>query len=327
LLTQTYTLFSVNCQSFFNSTSQQNTFNSFPLYYKPYADKYGLRRLQRYTNYVGFQNSSDKTTKNKLKIDKYQEDLFNWNIMNADFYSGKITVRGSQKYKVGDRLVYESDEWGENFEFYIESVSHEFVNYSYWVTRLGVTRGLTNRGSSRFSSPWGMSEVFRGGLFGMPVNNGQPCGTSSGGAGGSNPPSSGTVLTGKAEYIINTAKSYIGVASYSYGSGRTEATAQSGYFDCSSFVWWVYHLNGIDLGSQSSVTGDTLAQCGTPVNNLNDIQPGDLLFMNSDGWDGHVVIYEGDCNFIGCQSSGCYEQDINWGFQNIGPLGDIRRVI
>lgn len=162
---ETFTVFSVGVQNFFNGDDVNATTGVFPYWYKPYFDKYGLRRLHRFTGYVGYANSAD-STHTATELEKYQKDLFNWNIHNPNFYNGTITVKGDNKYKIGDRLLYKSQEDGRDIEFFIESVNHEFVNYQYWVTKLGVTRGVEEDGKARFSEPWGAFESYSGGAFG-----------------------------------------------------------------------------------------------------------------------------------------------------------------
>src|SRR5690606_39838354 len=94
----------------------------------PYVKKYGLRRLHRFTNYAAYDGDQVEVLKN------YAKDLFNWNVMNPSFYNGQIIVRGDNRYKVGDRLLYKSSEENEEYEFFIEGVSHTFTNFGSWTT-------------------------------------------------------------------------------------------------------------------------------------------------------------------------------------------------
>src|SRR5690625_756815 len=71
-----------------------------------------------------------------------------------------------------------------------------------------------------------------------------------------------------------------------------------GGFDCSGFVSWAYGPVGVNLPSQ---TGALLSK-GTSVP-ASDMQPGDLVFFDTNGTNGHVGIYTGNGQFIGSQSS------------------------
>lgn len=213
---ETYTLYSVGVTNMFGTFSSQGTLGLRPLVYEPYLKKYGIRRLHRYTNYIGkalfnehpkqkqkqsSDNQSDQPTPSRIKpvayttndqqqdtaqssqsgdeievLKQYMIDLYNWNVMNPDFYSGYILVRGDNRFKVGDRLFVITSEIDENgkrtkreFEFFIEGVEHEFVNFSHWYTRLSVTRGLPDRGKGRFEKPWGAYKEYQGGGAGDPT--------------------------------------------------------------------------------------------------------------------------------------------------------------
>lgn len=185
---ETYTLFSVGLQNYFSGFDVHRTLGVKPLWYEKYFDKYGLRRLHRFTAYVGFggdEGGSDASA----QLKKYQEDLFNWNILNPQFYNGFVSVVGKAKYKVGDRIIIKSYEHDDEIEFFVESVQQEFINNHYWVTKMGVTRGLGNRGLNRFMPPWGEFKEYEGGALGtpsagdigggggLPIGGGAPVGT------------------------------------------------------------------------------------------------------------------------------------------------------
>lgn len=177
---ETYTLYSVGVSNMFGTFGSQGTLGLRPLVYEPYLKKYGIRRLHRYTNYVGktlfdTNGKSDQNDQTKI-LKQYMIDLFNWNVMNPDFYSGEILVRGDNRFKVGDRLLVITSEIDENgkrvkreLEFFIEGVQHDFVNYSHWITKLSVTRGLPDRGKGRFEKPWGDYKEYQGGGAGDPT--------------------------------------------------------------------------------------------------------------------------------------------------------------
>lgn len=163
---ETYTLYSVGvANSSADAGTPLQTLGIKPLWYEPYVKKYGLRRLHRFTNYAAYDGDQVEVLKN------YAKDLFNWNVMNPSFYNGQIIVRGDNRYKVGDRLLYKSSEENEEYEFFIEGVSHTFTNFGSWTTTLAVTRGLPNAGKDRFSPPWGEYEEYEGGVLGAPTGN------------------------------------------------------------------------------------------------------------------------------------------------------------
>lgn len=164
---ETYTLYSVGVANHLGAFGDQNNLGLRPLVYEPYLKKYGIRRLHRFSNYIGAGSSDGKAPTDVAK--QYYQDLFNWNILNPRFYNGDITVQGDNRYKIGDRLLYKSKEDGRDLEFFIESVKHEFVRYGHWRTYLGVTRGLENSGADRFKVPWGAYTEYQGGGVGDPT--------------------------------------------------------------------------------------------------------------------------------------------------------------
>ena len=85
-------------------------------------------------------------------IRRFYEELFNWNIKNNVFANGTLVVKGRAAYKVGQRIITES----ENLEYYVEGVTHSFSCYGTWTTQLSVTRGIEPQ--NRFTPPWGMAE-------------------------------------------------------------------------------------------------------------------------------------------------------------------------
>lgn len=171
---ETYTMYSVGiANNEASETDPLSTMGVKPIWYEKYAYKYGLRRLHRLTNYAGIsvQNQDQGgsgTTDATSKLQAYAKDLFNWNIMNPDFWSGTITVKGQCYYKIGDRLLYKSEEHGEDYEFFIEGVTHEFTIGEGWITQLSVTRGLPDSGAGRFKPPWGQGVPYEGGALGLP---------------------------------------------------------------------------------------------------------------------------------------------------------------
>lgn len=94
--------------------------------------------------------------------------------------------------------------------------------------------------------------------------------------------------------VVNEAEKFLGVP-YVYGG-----SSPSG-FDCSGLVQYVFSQLGVSLPRGS----DAQSQAGTPVANLADAAPGDLLFFNSDGDPtGHVGIYIGNGLMIDAPHTG-----------------------
>lgn len=99
-----------------------------------------------------------------------------------------------------------------------------------------------------------------------------------------------------AEQLINTAKKYIGTP-YVFGapSSRTDI------FDCSSFVQYVYGVNGIKLPRNSRQQ----FKVGKRVS-LTNVKVGDLLFFTTPSRKkqkgsskiGHVAIYIGNYSIL-----------------------------
>lgn len=320
---ETYAFFSVGMANYFSSFDVNKTTGVLPYWYKPYYEKFGLRRLHRLTGYAGFAGAAEDLDTDALKA--YQQDLFNWNILNPSYYNGQITVRGDHRYKIGDRLLYDSAEAGTVYEYFIESVSHEFINFSYWITKLGVTRGLRDSGKSRFESPWGEYEEYEGGALGVPAGS-----VGDGGTTGS--PTDNTVsfppsanASEKATQIIEYAKTWIGRSSYVWGGGRNQSDISRGRFDCSSFVHHCFAKFGVNLGG--GIQTDYLAKQGKAVSIMN-LEPGDLVFFNTYKYNGHIGIYMGGGKWIGCQSNvGAQIQDMDGSYWKSEGYGSMRRVL
>jgi hypothetical protein len=132
---ETYTVYKVVSETFATDTAN---LGFLPLWYQPYYSKYGLTRLEIQSKYMTDDNSVTKT-----------RDLFNWNILNNSMRNGTVVVAGSNQFKVGNRVIFESD----GIEYYIEAVSHNFTNYTGWTTTLQLTRGIDP--SLRYNKPWG----------------------------------------------------------------------------------------------------------------------------------------------------------------------------
>ena len=69
----------------------------------------------------------------------------------------------------GKKLYFTDKRRGVNWEFYIESVQHDFSFTTGWTTTIGVTRGLQvskPNDPKRWSMYWGHGKAFTGGFFG-----------------------------------------------------------------------------------------------------------------------------------------------------------------
>ena len=93
--------------------------------------------------------------------------------------------------------------------------------------------------------------------------------------------------------VADFASQYEGLAR-AEGAGANDLTKG---VDCSGFVQAVYKQFGVDLPHSSS----SQAQGGTHINNVEDLQPGDVVAWNTDGSGNnvtHVGIYVGNGNMI-----------------------------
>lgn len=95
--------------------------------------------------------------------------------------------------------------------------------------------------------------------------------------------------------VLRTARSLIGVR-YKWG-GEHPKTG----FDCSGFIWFVYHVNGVRIPRvtwQQFGTGSTIG--------YSDLRPGDLIFyrIKKKGKGLHVGILTDRGTFIHAPSSG-----------------------
>lgn len=298
---ETYSIYSVGAKTLFSPHDTYKTFGVLPYWNKAYAKKYGNARLHVETSYTSVAGSEDvelqTTTMRSL-----MEDLYNWNIKNNSMLNGTIIVKGSNNYKIGTRLVYNSDETGISNEYYITSVSHNFVNFDKFTTTLGVTRGL--QVGTRFTAPWGTHTEYSGlGILPFDPQGAKEAmelaGSQGGDAGGVDFATSNKVVAGARDIMENG----IGGRKVRYVFGGNSPF--TGALDCSSFTQYVYKsYAGMDIGR---VTGQQVTK-GTKVSK-DELLPGDLVFFkgtyNSPHIYGvsHVGIYIGDGKFIHNSSS------------------------
>lgn len=130
-----------------------------------------------------------------------------------------------------------------------------------------------------------------------------------------------------AKTVATAGVKWIGNSRYVFGGGRNQSDISRGYFDCSSFVHWAYAQAGINLGSLSSVSTETLNKMGKKIS-ITEIQVGDLIFWDTYKKDGHVGIYIGNGKFIGAQSStGVSIVSLNDSYWSSAFNGHVRRLL
>ena len=114
----------------------------------------------------------------------------------------------------------------------------------------------------------------------------------------------------QAEEVVTFAKQFVGKP-YKYGASMDEAPD---FFDCSSFVKYVFAHVGVELPRSSILQATDTT--GMEIPSITEAQPGDLFFMRSTKgyYDdeafngrklsiGHVGIYCGDNMFLHAKSS------------------------
>jgi peptidoglycan DL-endopeptidase CwlO len=123
--------------------------------------------------------------------------------------------------------------------------------------------------------------------------------------------------------LISNGLKYVGNSVYVFGGGRNEYDIAAGRFDCSAFVSWAFSQVEIKIGASTEVLKNT----GTPVD-MEEIQPGDLVFFDTYKKDGHVGIYLGAGKFLGSQSStGVAIADMTNGYWLEKFNGRVNRII
>ncbi|MGV3465834.1 MAG: C40 family peptidase, partial [Heyndrickxia sp.] len=117
-------------------------------------------------------------------------------------------------------------------------------------------------------------------------------------------PSDGPVYhgSGAIEAAISAGSSIVGRSPYNWGGGRSSSDIQNRSFDCSSFVRWAYAMAGVNLGSITGTTTNTLVYQGRAVS-ASEMKRGDLLFFDTYKTNGHVGIYLGNGQFLDDNSS------------------------
>lgn len=253
---------------------------------------------------------------------KYTEKLFNWFADNSKFHSGTITINGTAGIEVGKRLLVKDDKDGVYWEYYIESVSHNWSFQSGWTTAIGVTRGLPLSSESddrRFTYPksfWGSYEEFKGGYFGeydlatsesLYANSDSSDDDSDGGSG------SGTAEKAL-NYALDLEKKKGSSSVYDQGyHGSNPFNMGTVRGDCSQLVYFAFKKAGVDISSGGSWTTWNIAKSsklktvskegGNKSSAYKKLKKGDIVFFNTEGSDSHMAIYAGDDTLVGFQSA------------------------
>ena len=141
--TETFSAFQVDI-----SNSFQGSILAFPpAFYPPYYEKYGISLHTVRSIYVI--STYDINSKWSQDPTKFTQQLANFNIKNNIMENGTLTVKGSNQYKIGERVILESS----NMEYYVEGVQQSFNMFGAWTTSLNVTRGI--HPEDRFTPPYG----------------------------------------------------------------------------------------------------------------------------------------------------------------------------
>ncbi|AMW63583.1 tail lysin protein [Bacillus phage Bubs] len=312
-------------------------------------DKY-KQIISSATGDVNQSNNNEKSA-DSTKLKAFTDRLYNWYCENPNFYSGDIRVLGNPAFRVGAKLYYEDFEQETKWEFYIESIQHEFSYTNGYSTIIGVTRGLQNRGASRFTNLWGKSEDFKGGYLGEDTlatllekaKAAREAQMANGGQGGNTGGTGGVVAGGPvAMNAVAIAKEMTTKPSiYVFGGGRSGGnpfTKSPIKTDCSSFIWWIFNLNGVDLkGGEHGMTTDTIktdSRLQTIGSRGSDkaqvkaqMQVGDLIWFDTYKTDGHIVIYTGNGKFIGSQDKGITEEDLGSSYWDRVFKGHVKRFV
>lgn len=223
------------------------------------------------------------------RYNKYQTKLFNYFADASKFYSGTIVVTGMLGVEYGKKLYFTDKRRGVNWEFYIESVQHDFSFTTGWTTTIGVTRGLQvskPNDPKRWSMYWGHGKAFTGGFFGelslaeiiQQAKIREANEEDSGGNDGSDSTGSG-----------------------SYGSDkswrRPMPTTPSGGQTFGSTAGRDFPHDGVDYGGDAydghpirAVHAGTIIQVGAPGHNWPSSKIGYVITEHTT--DGHNVIYQ-----------------------------------
>jgi peptidoglycan DL-endopeptidase CwlO len=108
--------------------------------------------------------------------------------------------------------------------------------------------------------------------------------------------------SGGIEAAISVGSSIVGRSPYNWGGGRSSIDIQNRSFDCSSFVRWAYAMAGVNLGSITGTSTNSLVYQGRAVSS-SEMKRGDIIFFDTYKRNGHVGIYLGNGSFLDDNSS------------------------
>lgn len=120
------------------------------------------------------------------------------------------------------------------------------------------------------------------------------------------PPAGGSsTAKGDAAKVINEATSWLTKPNvYWFGGGRTQADINAGKFDCSSWVYHIFHTCGYEIcdfggNTDSILTDSNASKYKLQKISSSQLQPGDMVFWNTYKSYGHIGIYLGNNRAIG----------------------------
>ncbi|UOQ45750.1 NlpC/P60 family protein [Halobacillus salinarum] len=140
---------------------------------------------------------------------------------------------------------------------------------------------------------------------------------------------SGTVKKGSSaiETAIHAGSALVGNSPYNWGGGRNSTDIANRSFDCSSFVRWAFSQAGVNLGSVTGTTTNTLVNRGISVS-ASSMKRGDIVFFDTYKTNGHVGIYLGNGRFLNDNSStGVTIDSMNNPYWKSTFSGVVRRVV
>ena len=316
--------------------------------FKNINSELGLQLANKWVTSYSLSESDYKETVNTYKgvesstagdvLKLFTQKIANWYCENPNFYAGDMKIAGDPNFRIGNRLLVLDHQEGVTWEFYIESVQHDFSYIDGYTTTLGVTRGMRSE-NDRFSNLYGTSVDFMGGYLGEKslseleaLNEASGGSSSSSGSGSSSSSASsssssdlggvdGSQVAMKAlaygmKYIKQTGKQTI----YVYGGGRQQENPLEGpapyKLDCSSFVYWCYRGGGgvsLNGGATGMTTGTIMVDPQLKkidgYENKNGIfdkmRKGDIVYFGVGNT--HMGIYAGGKQFIGFNGASNYD--------------------
>ncbi|MCS7242941.1 hypothetical protein [Candidatus Caldatribacterium sp.] len=132
-------------------------FNLVPVTDFEHIKKYGFNPILMKFDYLVTKETIEalnKVPENKeevvIRTDRIlATDLANvlkqWYIRSCEFLSGTLQIRGNANINEGDAILYAPQDFGNGerkFLFYVDGVSHLFVNFETYVTYLELSRGV-----------------------------------------------------------------------------------------------------------------------------------------------------------------------------------------